>query len=121
MRLKIESIADKGNYEKERLVLKVLAPTDIGDYLLLQAGHNDGNVTIDTYHSFWFPYKKVNTGDVVVIYSKVGKENKKQLKTTGKTAYFYYWGLKKTAWSSDIKAPVILHAAEWISADPKKL
>ena len=62
MRIEIKSIAEKGNIEKERLVLKVKADTDIGDYILIQAGFDDGKVTIATYQTYWFPYKAISGG-----------------------------------------------------------
>ena len=70
MRIAILSIADKGNLEKERLVLRVRADADVGDYILIQTGFQSDGVTIDTHNTYWFPYKKVEAGDLVVIYTK---------------------------------------------------
>lgn len=120
MKIEIRSIADKGNYEKERLVLKVLSDTDIGDYLVIQTGFNDGSVTIGTYQTFWFPYKSVSTGDLVVLYTKSGNENERELKL-GKRTHFFYWGLNSAIWIREDRAPVVLHAPEWASKSPDEL
>lgn len=120
MKIDIQSIADKGNYDKERLVLKVRSDTDIGDYIIIQSGFNDGQVTIGTYQTYWFPYKPVTAGDLVVLYTKSGKENVKELKH-GKRAHFFYWGLISAIWNRNDRAPVILHAPEWASKDPSTL
>ena len=120
MKIDIKSIADKGNFEKERLVLKVLADTDIGDYLVLQTGFNDNEVTIGTYHTYWFPDKAVSAGDLVVLYTRAGKENEKLL-NSGKSAHFFYWGLAKPIWKNKERAPVVLHAPEWVSKSINEL
>jgi hypothetical protein len=120
MKIDIQSVADKGNFEKERLILKVIADTDIGDYLVLQTGFHDGEVTIGTYNTFWFPYKPVSAGDLIVLYTKSGRENVKELKGTRK-AHFFYWGLSSVLWERNDLAPVLLHAPEWISKAPDEL
>ena len=120
MKIQIKSIADKENFEKERLVLKVIADTDIGDYLVIQTGFNDGEVTIGTYQTYWFPYKSVSVGDLVILYTKSGNENAKGLKN-GKTAHFFYWGLNAAIWNRKDRAPVVLHAPEWVSKSPEEL
>lgn len=120
MKIDIQSVADKGNLAKERLVLKVKADTDTGDYLVIQTGFHDGEVTIDTHYTFWFPYKSVSAGDLVVLYTKSGKENVRTLKGNRK-AHFFYWGLSAALWSTSNRAPVLLHAPEWVSKAPDEL
>lgn len=120
MKIEIKSIADKGNYQKERLVLRVMADTDIGDYLVIQSGFYNEEVSIGTYQTFWFPYKPVSTGDLVILYTKSGKENQKELKRS-KVAHFFYWGLDSSIWNRKDRAPVLLHAPEWISKSPEEL
>ena len=120
MKIDIQSIADKGNLEKERLILKVITDTNIGDYLVLQTGFNNDEVTIATFQSYWFPYKPVSAGDIVVIYTRSGKENEKELKE-GRKAYFFYWGINSAIWNRKDRTPVVLHAPEWISKSPDEL
>ena len=120
MKLAIQSVADKGNAEKERLILKVLGDSDAGEYILIQSGFRDGEVTIGIHHTYWFPYKQVRAGDLVVLYSKTGLENEKRLKT-GKTAHFFYWGISEAIWHKEGRAPVLLHAPEWVSKAPDEL
>ena len=120
MKFDIQSVADKGVLEKERLVLKAIADADIGDYLVIQTGFKDGQVTIGTYQTYWFPYKAVSSGDLVVLYTKSGKENTKELKG-GRSAHFFYWGLSSSIWNRKDRAPVLLHSPEWISKSPDEL
>lgn len=120
MKLKIRSIADKGNIEKERLVIKALSNCDVGEFLLLRVGYREGSVTSGVHNSFWFPDQSVEAGDLVVIYSKSGRQNSKKL-NSGKKAYFFYWGREGALWKDNSKAPVLMHCQEWESADPKEL
>jgi len=120
MKLKIKSAADKGDFEKERLTIKVTSDCDVGDFLLLRAGYREGSVTTDTHNIFWFPDKQVETGDLVVVYSKSGRQSTKALRS-GKTAHFFYWGSDTTLWNGNTTAPVIMHCPEWESTDPEEL
>lgn len=120
MKIDIQSVADKGNFDKERLILKVTADTDTGDYLVIQTGFHNGEVTTGAYNTFWFPYKSVFAGDLVVLYTKTGKDNVKELKGARK-AHFFYWGLSSALWGRNDLAPVLLHAPEWVSKAPNEL
>ena len=120
MRIAIQSIADKGDDQKERLLLKVLAVADIGDYILIQTGFQADGVTIDTHHTYWFPYKKVEAGDFVVLYTRKGHENQRKLEN-GKKVHFFYWGISKSIWSTKDRAPVLLYAPKWDFKEPDEL
>lgn len=120
MKVEIQSIADKGIREKERIILKAVSDTDIGDYLLIQAGFSDGQVTVGTYQTYWFPYKAVSAGDLIVVYTKSGNQSEKELRP-GRKAHFFYWGIGGPIWDKSDRAPVLLHAPEWISKSPDQL
>ncbi len=120
MKIEIQSVADKGNIEKERLVLKVKSATDIGDYVVIQAGFSGGEVTAQAHNSYWFPYKSVSAGDLVVLYTKSGRDKTTQLRQGGR-AYFFYWGLESAIWNRTDRAPVLLHAPQWISKTPAEV
>lgn len=118
MRLAILSVANKGDLKKERLVLNVRANTDIGEYILLQTVYDSG-LTTHTYNTYWFPDKKVKTGDIVVVYTKDGREN--EIEENGHRIHFLYWGLSMPIWSEEDRAPVLLYAPEWTSKSPEEL
>lgn len=120
MKLQIRSVKDKGVFEKERLIMKVLSDTDIGDYILLQTDFYDGEVTIGVHNVYWFPYKKVLAGDLVVLYTKSGSDIEHTSKR-GAKAHFFYWGLSKPIWNRKDVAPVILYARAWESKVPDEL
>jgi hypothetical protein len=62
--------------------------------------------------AYWFPNQKVRVGDLVALYTKQGESSKKAL-NDGRTAYFYYWGLKEPQWADASKGAVIVHSPEW--------
>ena len=120
MKIEISAAEGKGTLKEERLILRVTAATDIGDYILVQAGFGDGEVKISTYHTYWFPYQNVMEGDLIVLYTKSGKWSTRKLERGG-TAYFYYWGLGKAIWQKKDRTPVLLHAPDWIHKEPDAL
>ena len=120
MIVELRSIADKGNISKERLTLRVGADLDIGDFVVLQTGCADGDVTTDVYHAFWFPYQPVAKGDIVILYTRKGTASSKPLKVSGQ-AHFFYWNLDQTIWGGGDKAAVLLHAPAWEGKAARKL
>ena len=120
MRLAIQYVADRGHVAKERLILRVRADTDVGVYILIQSDFQGDSVTIATYHTYWFPYKAVKSGDLVVLYTKSGRINEKVV-PDGRRVHFFYLGLDEPIWSGEDRAPVLLHAPEWISKSPVEL
>lgn len=118
-RITIRSVVDKGNMEKERLVLVACIDMDIGDYILIQTGFYEDSVTIDTYNTYWFPYKKIEKDDLVVLYTKRGRDSQKELEE-GKKVHFFYWGLSEPIWSTEDRSPVLLYAPEWINKAPNE-
>jgi len=116
MNLKLSSLVGKGDYKHERLVIKAVSNADIGDYIIMMANFNkEGEVTTTIRNTFWFPFKKVNARDLVVVYSKKGTQSEKELKD-GTKAHFFYWGLDKAVWDERNIGPVLLHAPSWESS-----
>lgn len=113
MRVKITSIADRADLNKERIVMKVLSDTDIGGYAVFDAEYQEGIVTTGVQDVFWFPDKKVSAGDFVVLYTKRGKPSEKKLPIRGKTTHFFYWGSSSPKWNTDGTTPVLLFISEW--------
>lgn len=108
MNLKLKSIAGKGNLDTERLVINVLRDADVGNYIIMKTRFNDNETTTRVLSTFWFPYKKVAAGDVVIVYSKRGEQNEASRKD-GSTAHFFYWGRTELQWAaSDIGAVLVL-------------
>lgn len=113
MKLKLTSIREKGEAAKERIVMKVESPGNVGEYILLQAGFRDGSVTTAVFDTFWFPDKQVSSGDYVVLYTKAGQSSHKPFKDV--TSHFFYWGKSSPIWGEADKSAVLMHAPTWES------
>ena len=120
MRVQIRSIEDKGNLSLERIVFRVERELDIGDFMLVRTAFEGGHVTTEVMNTFWFPDKSVNGGDIIVVYSKSGKERRKRI-SDNRRAHFFYWGQESPLWDDADVAPVLLYAPEWVSKGPQDL
>ena len=120
MNIKLKSIADRGNSQKERLVIRVLQDTNVGYYLVLCTGYSDGQVNTGITSTYWFPDKEVKAGDLIVLYSKSGTTNEKVLES-GSKAHFFYWGQSQSLWSSANRGVVLLHAPDWQGSGAEEL
>lgn len=56
--------------------------------------------------AYWFPDEGVNQGDLVVLYSKLGKDQKKDTES-GHVSHFYYWKSGAPVWLKDMSAVII--------------
>lgn len=120
MNLKLKSIADKGNPQKERLVIRVVNDTDAGEFIVMRTGFVDDEVNIGVESAYWFPDKPLKAGDLVVLYSKAGIIKDRPLDSGG-NVYFFYWGQSTAVWQSANTAAVLAHAPVWESANAEKL
>lgn len=120
MRVQIRYVAEQGDLDRERLVMRVRQDVDIGDFMLVRAGFEDDEVTTDVSNAFWFPYRRLRAGDLVVVYSKRGSDKQKRL-DDGHKAHFFYWGQDSALWGDEHVAPVLLYAPQWASKAPQEL
>jgi hypothetical protein len=117
MNLKLVSFADSGKLDRERVVLRATKDLDTGDYTALCSVCSDpGSATSGLQTAYWFPDGEIKAGDLVVLYTKSGKEGKKDI-GAGHTAYFFYWGLSKPLWNTSKLCLVLIEgrdfAIEW--------
>ena len=119
MNVKFSSIADRGDVSKERVVLKVLAETDVGHFAVLRTGRRDNMATTGVKDIFWFPDKAVKAGDLVVLYTKSGVQSEKTL-DNGSKAHFFYWGQSAPLWGTNDVVGVVLYSSDWNTFLPEK-
>lgn len=120
MTLELRSILNRGDLTKERLTFRVTSNSDVGDYVVLQVDDIDGDVSTDIRHAFWFNYKAVNKGDIVVLYTRQGNQSTKPLKDQG-NAHFFFWDLAAPIWNDNDRAAVLLEAPRWTSKSVRDL
>ena len=120
MKVRIQYVADPGNLDRERLVMRVLKNVDIGHFMLVRTGFEDNEVTTDVRNAFWFPYGRLQEGDMVVVYSKKGRDGQRQL-DDGHQAHLFHWDQDSSLWNDEHVAPVLLHAPRWEGKAPQEL
>lgn len=120
MKVQIQSFADAGVADKERIVINTTSDHDIGKYLLFYSNKTaESNPTSGRKTMYWFPDKPIKAGDLVVLYSKKGRRSEKKL-NNGSTIHFFYWGLEAPIWGDDSKIAVLMQSTEWNTATPEK-
>jgi hypothetical protein len=112
MNLKLMYAANRGDLKNERLVFKALANEDVGDFIVLRAHAEAGDVFPGKAEAYWFPDRLVNEGDLVVLYTKDGSYSARERKTGG-TNHFFYWGGTEALWTGRNHAAVVAHATAW--------
>ncbi|GLB47994.1 hypothetical protein [Neptunitalea lumnitzerae] len=113
MNIEVVDIKDRGNKVKERIVLKALSNLDIGYYIVFlttKTGENSFSST--PKNIFWFPDKDINEGDLVVLYTKSGKNSIKDNKSGNRT-HFFYWGLTPPVFENKNKIAVVIESSGW--------
>lgn len=120
MKLELRSIVAPGDLKNERLTLRALTSLDVGDYLVAQTMLIEDYPTTNFDHMIWFPFKQVEKGDLVVIYTKSGESREKPL-SKGNTAHFYYLDLSSAIWDDPTKGAIVLHTPTWQSKSVDEL
>jgi hypothetical protein len=117
MDLEIRRVVDKGNLDKERIVIYAKGDAEIGEYILFDTTFKgDGTVSNKLRHTFWIPDQEVNAGDLIVIYTKKGMNKFKENENGSKT-YFLYWGLNETVWNQNEDCAVLVKIDQWTFAN----
>ena len=115
MKVKLLYTKGKGNLERERIVMKILGRTDIGQYVLCDTTYyEDNSVSNLLRHVYWFSDKIVQEGDYVVLYTKRGKEGQFRNKS-GTITHKFYWGLDRTVWNKSGDGAVLFLIGDWVS------
>jgi hypothetical protein len=118
MTVELLGIEDAGNIEKERLVLKASARDQLGNFAIFRCEATDdglpysGNIS----KTFWFPNRMLAAGDLVVLYSRKGRDSRKK-DEGGQTSYFYYWDLEGPLWTPGA-LPVLVQTPGWDVGKP---
>lgn len=113
MDLAIRTVKDKGDLDKERIVIEVKANVDIGTYIIFDTTYNDDDsISSKLRHTYWLPDKELSAGDLVVVYTRKGTARLRTNQDNTKTL-FLYWGLDETVWNKDKDCALIIKIASW--------
>jgi hypothetical protein len=112
MTFRISSIADAAEANRQRIVIRIGEDGDIGEYVVLLASAlDDGKAASGAAKAaYWFQDRAVSKGDIVILYTKSGK-NSEKLNENGHKSHFFYWGIGLTSFTE--WTPVLLHAPKY--------
>jgi hypothetical protein len=113
MKLKILSIHEQGNAEKEYVLLEAVEDCNLGFYGLADTTYRaDGEISNKLRHFFWFPDATLNKGERVVLRTGTGKNNR-YTTDSGTKVHRFFWGLESAVWNNDGDAAVLFQMANW--------
>ena len=113
MKLRIQSICDKGSYQDEHVVLQVIEDCDLGSYLLAVTTHT-GPVAVSPSlrHVYWFPETPIRRGDVIHLYSRAANQEDAE-RSRLDAVHRFFWGLEVAIWDSPDMCAVLGEIATW--------
>ncbi|HFK4065599.1 TPA: hypothetical protein ACG1UU_003023 [Kluyvera ascorbata] len=115
MDLFIINVKNHGELEKEYIAFGADKVLNLWDYLLADSTYlGDGTISNKHRHVFDFDGLHaitLNKGDIVILYTKKGKNRVDNL-TDGSKAYSIYWGLSETIWNKDGDEAILIKVAE---------
>jgi hypothetical protein len=114
MIFEITEIANAGDIDQERVVIKALQAGDIGRFAVFRnrAGADSGMQSGNISNAYWFQDRNLKAGDLVVLYTKAGTRSEKA-SNAGSTSYFFYWGLKQAIWADRSFRAALVNTSTW--------
>lgn len=112
MELIITGIGDKGKLEGERIGLKAIKDCDLKFYQLFKTTFGEIGFVNRSSAVFWFSPLKLKTNDLVVVYTRQGKNNQ-ETKPDGTTTYWIYWGLNSPIFTDSQEGLVLAEITDW--------
>jgi hypothetical protein len=116
MNLEIHSVEDKGNLDSERIWLRVTSDTNnLAYYAIADTTYTDnGKISNELRHIYWFPGTTAKTGDWLCVYSKNGT-NSSAKNNDGTTTHTFFWRLGRTVWNKGKDQAVLFQLTTWTS------
>lgn len=113
MNLKIISVHNHGDFDKEYVLMRALEDCDVGRFILADSTYTeDGNISNKVRHTFWFPDKKIKKGELVSVWTRSGKMTE-ATSESGTPIHRFYWGLETAVWNDDGDCAVLLDIRDW--------
>ncbi len=112
MSITIKYIKNNGLEKDERIIFEVTEKCNIWDYLVFDTTYAANGVSNKLRHTYWFPDREVEEWDLIVLYTKKGKDTFKNNISWNKT-WFYYWWLEKPILNDLKDCILLLKAASW--------
>lgn len=115
MKLKINSLVNKGDQNKERIWFNVVEDCDLKYYLVTDTTYTSENaISNKLRHVYWFSSKSVKAGDYVVLHTKKGQQTETG-NDKGTRTHVYYWGLDRAVWNDAGDCAVLFEVKAWMT------
>lgn len=113
MKMKIKSIHNHGKAGEEYVLLEVTEDCQVGAHILADTTFTDtGRVSNKLRHTFWFPDKAINAGELVVV--RTGKGTDDSYKNNiGTKVHRFYWNLALPVWNDQKDAAILVEIKDW--------
>jgi hypothetical protein len=113
VKVKLVSVHNHGDFDKEYVLLRVDEDTDVGRYVVADSTYtSDGKVSNKLRHTYWFPDKVVKKGDYVVLYTRSGTAGTGTT-NMGAPLHRFYWDLQTAVWNDTGDSAVLLELNTW--------
>lgn len=117
MEVEIIGVADKGNLDKERLVIKVVQQCNLAWLIVMDNTYDEeGRLSNKWRHVYVMPKIMANEGDYIWLYTKKGNILTRD-NTSGTKTYELFWGLDQTLWNQDED---YAHVVRYVDSQSKK-
>lgn len=113
MKLKIISVHNQGDYDKEYVFLQALEDCDVGKYAVADSTYTTPDTVSNRLRHFhWFTNKHIKKGEYVSLWT--GKGTDTVTKTdSGIPIHRFYWGLATAVWNNTGDAAVLIETSDW--------
>lgn len=100
MDLKVVSVGEQGNEEKEYVALSAKEACNLKGYIIFdETFKNDGSASNKHRHVFIFPSWEVKKGELILVFTRPGKDKRSAVGDIPVSNF--YWGLKSPVWNEE--------------------
>ncbi|MCF5025120.1 hypothetical protein [Pseudomonas lurida] len=112
MKLKVDSINNRGNLNQEHVSLKVLANCNLSYYMVMDTTYgSEGGISNAHRHVKWLPQYDVTAGMMVALWTGKGVDRIEV--HDGLKWQYVYWNSGTHIWNNDGDAAVLLELSSW--------
>jgi hypothetical protein len=113
MDIKILSIHEQGNADKEYVFIEVLNDCNLKYYGLADTTYSTPtSISNKLRHFYWWTSHDVKKGERVVLRTGKGK-NDSYVNNAGHTVHRFFWGLGSAVWNDTGDAAVLFNMRTW--------
>jgi hypothetical protein len=118
MKLKVDSINNRGTLNEEHISLNVLQNCNLSHYMVMDTSFGQGGgISNEHRHVKWLPPYDVTAGMMVALWTGSGVD---RVEVQGGIKWqFVFWNSGSHIWNNDGDAAVLLELAEWETTSVK--